>query len=156
MLKPFQWLPISESNPPHGIQVSPSASSSATFCSSICLRLSHQPPFRILHSAPGLASPHLFFPLLPACFLQLAKWLSPALHSGLCSNVPSSERPSLKYQPFLNPLLRPLTLICFSSTLRPEYPSTCLFFTCQASLALEHKLQYGQGLHHAHTKNSVA
>lgn len=89
-----------------------------------------------------------------SCKLSPAERLCPVLHSALCSNVPSSGRPSLRYHPFLKPLLRPLTLICFSSTLSPEYPITCLFFTCQASLSLEHKLQYGQGLHYVHTKNS--
>lgn len=29
--------------------------------------------------------------------LQMTEWLTSALHSGLCSNVPSSESPSLKY-----------------------------------------------------------
>lgn len=143
-----QW-PISFSLWPHFLQ-----SLACPFCSCHTDLL---PNSSLNSDAPNLDSVHLLGLLLPVLLLHMTEWLTPAPHSGLCSNVPSLREDSpKKYYPFLKPSLYVLTLTFFSASTQPRCPITCLSFTCQAHLLLEYNLPYREGLRYVHTRDSVA
>lgn len=95
MLTFSQWLLMSELNPPHCIQVSPSGlkfdhSLACPFCSCHTGLLSKS---LTEHLCPKLESLHLLlFPLLPVLFLQIRYFIQVSVQMS-----PQSECPSLKY-----------------------------------------------------------
>lgn len=125
--------------------------------SSVSLRLSHQPPFWILHSAIMLPVQILAFSSLRFLHAFSSRKALPCTSFSSLLKCPL-HREAIPKIPSLPQTITPSSypdLFCFYTQSRiPHY--LFIFHMSGVSLSLEHKLQYGQGLHYVHTKNSVA
>lgn len=109
-----QWR-ISFSLWPHFLQSLP-----CPFCSCHTDLL---PNSSLNNDAPSLDSVHLLGLLLPVLLLHMTEWLTPAPHSGLCSNVPHWERTALKNTtPSSNHHSMSLPWLSFLLALSPDAP----------------------------------